>query len=75
MRLEYDPVADAAYIRLRGGKVQETEEIASGIHMDVGEDGRPIGFEILDASQVLDGVPHGVQFVILGENAPARPRA
>lgn len=42
--------------------------------MDVGEDGRPVGFEILDAAQVLDRVPHGVEFVILGENAPARPR-
>jgi uncharacterized protein YuzE len=62
MRLEYDPEVDAAYLRLRGAAVASTEEIAPGVHMDVAADGRPVGFEILDASEVLDGPPQGVTF-------------
>ncbi len=65
MRLEYDPEIDAAYIRLRPSPVDRTEEIAPGVLMDVASDGRPVGFELLDASEVLDGQPQGVEFELL----------
>lgn len=65
MKLEYDPEIDAAYIRLRSVVVASTEEIAPGVIMDVGDDGRPVGFELLDASQVLGGPPQGVEFELL----------
>ncbi len=65
MRLEYDPEADAAYVRLRSAAVASTEEIAPGVLMDLAADGRPVGFELLDASEVLDGQPQGVEFELL----------
>jgi len=59
---------DAAYIRLRATTVASTEEIKPGVMMDVGADGRPVGFEILDASDLvdssdlfLDGQPRGMK--------------
>jgi uncharacterized protein YuzE len=58
MRLEYDHDVDAAYLRLRGAAVASTEEIAPGVLMDLADDGRPVGFEVLDASEVLDVMGH-----------------
>jgi len=65
MRLEYDPEVDAAYLRLRNAAVASTEEIAPGVMMDLAADGRPVGFEVLDASEVLDGRPQGVTFELV----------
>ncbi len=73
MKLEYDPEIDAAYVRLRSAAVANTEEIAPGVMMDLGADGRPVGFEILDASEVLDGRPQGVTFELVSR-ALASPR-
>ncbi|MBI2911172.1 MAG: DUF2283 domain-containing protein [Chloroflexi bacterium] len=67
MRLEYDPTCDAAYLRLRERAVVSTEEVAPGVLMDVGEDGRPVGIELLRASTVFDGPPEGVEFRLLSE--------
>ena len=57
MKLEYDPDVDAAYVRLRSTAVATTEEIAPGVLMDLAADGRPVGFAVLDASEVLEGRP------------------
>ena len=65
MKLEYDPDVDAAYLRLRDTAVASTEEIAPGVLMDLADDGRPVGFEVLDASEVLDGRPQGVTFELV----------
>lgn len=54
MKLTYDPEIDALYIRLVDGKhesrcVRLSEEVA----LNIGEDEKLIGIEILDASSVL----------------------
>ena len=54
MKVTYDPDSGAAYIRLRNRTIVETEEIAPGVLMDLAEDGRPVGFDILDAAAVMD---------------------
>jgi uncharacterized protein YuzE len=72
MRLEYDPEVDAAYVRLRGAAVVGTEEIAPGVMMDLAADGRPAGFEILDASEVFDGRPQGVTFELVSRALASR---
>jgi len=72
MRLEYDPEVDAAYLRLRNAAVASTEEIAPGVMMDLAADGRPVGFEVLDASEVLDGRPQGVTFELVSRALIAR---
>ncbi len=54
MSLEYSPGLDTAYIRLRHSPVKRTKEIAPGVLMDLAADGRPVGFELLDANKLLD---------------------
>ena len=62
MRVTYDPDADAAYIQLASeiaaGGVAKTHpcdpsEVGGMINLDFDSDGRLIGVEVLDASQLL----------------------
>ena len=53
MQIDYDPQADAIYVRLRDGIVDDTHEVSKYIYIDVDERGIPLGLEILFASQVL----------------------
>ena len=53
MQINYDPQADAIYIRLRDGDVDDTREVSKYIYVDVDESGIPLGLEILFASHVL----------------------
>ena len=48
-KLEYDAVADAAYIRFSTEPVSESEEVAAGIVLDYDHDGRIVGLEVLNA--------------------------
>lgn len=50
MKIEYDREVDALYIRIQEKYVEKTKEIAEGINVDFDEDGKVIGFEILDAT-------------------------
>ena len=50
MKIEYDREVDALYIRIQEKYVAKTKEIAEGINIDFDEDGKVIGFEILDAT-------------------------
>lgn len=74
MRLEYDRDSGAAYIRLRQCPVMATEEVAPGVFVDLAEDGRPVGFELLDAADVLDGIPDRVDILVLGNGGMRRPK-
>jgi len=40
--------------------------------MDLAADGRPVGFELLNASEILDGRPQGVSFQLLRRALAAR---
>jgi uncharacterized protein YuzE len=53
LQIDYDPEADALYIRLRDGEVDDTQQVSKYIYVDVDEVGVPLGLEILFASQVL----------------------
>lgn len=46
-----DPAAKAHYIRLSNTEVQETEELAEGVYLDIDADGQAVGIEILDADE------------------------
>ena len=47
--VEYDPEADAAYIRFSNEDILDTEELSTGIHLDYDKDGRIVGMEVLQA--------------------------
>jgi uncharacterized protein YuzE len=62
LRIEYDPEANAAYIYLTAeipaGGVSRTvcvdpSEIGGMVNLDLDDEGRIIGFEVLDARQML----------------------
>ena len=53
MQINYDPQADAIYIRLREGEVDDTLQVGKYIYADVDNDGLPLGLEILFASRVM----------------------
>jgi len=55
VKIQYDPKADALYIELRDGDIEESDEIAKGFIVDYDADGKPLAIELLDASQVLGG--------------------
>ncbi len=51
LRIRYDSVADAVYIRLSDKKVAESEEVSPGIIIDYSEEGEIVGIEILNFSK------------------------
>lgn len=51
MRIEYDPQADAVYLRLKRGRVHETVEVSDDVFLDLDEKGDPLGIEILFVSK------------------------
>lgn len=53
MQIDYDPQADAIYIHLRQGEVDDTLEVGKYIYADVDKDGLPLGLEIIFAGRVL----------------------
>jgi uncharacterized protein YuzE len=57
MRVTYDPEADVLYLRLREGTVDESEEVAPNLVVDLDERGLALGIEIGAASRQLGGNP------------------
>jgi uncharacterized protein YuzE len=53
MQIDYDPQADAIYIRLRTGEVDDTLEAGKYVYVDVDENGVPLGLEILFTGRML----------------------
>lgn len=51
LHVKYDRIADALYIRLRDGRVVESDEIAPGVIVDLDENNEVIGVEILWVSR------------------------
>jgi len=51
MKIEYDKEVDALYIRIQEKKVFRTKEIEEGMNVDIDEEGKIIGFEIIGAAE------------------------
>ncbi len=51
MKITYDKEVDAAYLRLSEEQPSGVVEISEGVNLDMTEDGRIIGIEILDATK------------------------
>ncbi len=54
MKIEFDPKADAMYIRLKAGTVAESDEVRPGVVLDFDAAGRVLGIEMLDVSLRTD---------------------
>ena len=58
MKISYDPEADALYLRLLEGKREcRTLCLNERISLNIGEDEKLVGIEILDAKEVLGSLP------------------
>jgi uncharacterized protein YuzE len=55
VRIEFDPVRDLLYLYFAEpeAKAVETKTISPGVHADFDRDGRLIGIEIIDASELM----------------------
>ena len=65
MKIEYDPKADAMYIRLAAGEVVDSDEVRPGVVLDLDAQGRVLGIEMLDVSSRTDN-PRELAFEMLG---------
>jgi len=54
MKLHYYPETDSLYIELSDRPGAETREVASGLVVDLDEDGQVVGFDIDGASRHVD---------------------
>jgi len=66
MKIEYDQQADAMYIRLRAGKVFESEEVRPGVVLDFDDQGQVLGIEMLDVSKRTDN-PRELAMELIGD--------
>ena len=51
MKIEYDPTADALYVRLSDQSIIESEQIKPGIVLDYDEEGNVVGIEVMRVSK------------------------
>ena len=65
MKIEYDPKADAMYIRMIAGTVVESDEVRPGVVFDFDAAGRVLGIEMLDVSQRTDN-PRELAMALVG---------
>jgi len=54
MRIEYDKETDSLTITLRDARIKESDEVRPGVIADFGYDGGVVGFEVLEASKVVE---------------------
>jgi uncharacterized protein YuzE len=64
MRVQYDPSADAMYIRLAEGTVTDSDEIRDGVVLDYDAAGRVFGIELLNVSKRADN-PREIAYEML----------
>ncbi len=62
MKINYDKIADAMYVTLRGGKIAKSVELEDRLIADIDRKGNILGIEILDAGNSIQkyakkGVP------------------
>ena len=55
-RFQYDPVADAVYVKVADGAFDRTEHLDHARHLDVAKDGTVLGVELLYVSRGVDTV-------------------
>jgi uncharacterized protein YuzE len=53
VKIKYDAQVDILRIRLGDTLIEESEEVEPGVIVDYDADGRIVGLEILDASEIV----------------------
>lgn len=63
MKVEYDHETDTLTITLRDASIKESDEVRPGVVADFGYDGGVVGFEILNASKIVEKTRE-IQFAV-----------
>ena len=63
VKVTYDTQTDTLHMRLRDGKVSQSQEVAEGVVLDLDEQGAIVGIELLDASK-RSGNPKALEFAV-----------
>jgi len=50
--VEYDPSCNALYIKIRKGKVAESEPVSDDVIVDINQEGEILGIEILGSEPI-----------------------
>jgi len=53
MNIEYDPAVDAAYLRVKSGKVERTQVMAPYVNVDLDDQGEVLGIEFLYVTKTI----------------------
>jgi uncharacterized protein YuzE len=74
-RIELDPLADAAYVRVTDHPVARTKELDSQRILDYDAQGEIVGLEFLAISQEVDlaGLPYGQELARLFDGHNVSP--
>lgn len=72
MRVTYDPEADVLYLALREVLVDESEEVAPNVVIDLDAEGRAVGIEIGAASEQMDGNPLALSLELMRRQEAAK---
>lgn len=75
MKVQYDPQADAMYIRLAAGEVADSDEVREGVVLDYDAQGRVLGIELLDVSRRTDNPRELALELLVPQPVEAAPRA
>ncbi|MCE4600217.1 MAG: DUF2283 domain-containing protein [Desulfurococcales archaeon] len=51
IRVSYDRIADALYVKLRDDKIADSDEVAPGVIIDFNDKGEVVGIEVLEFSR------------------------
>ena len=54
--LEFDEEVNALYVRLRKGKVSSTEPLADNMSVDLDNDGKVLGLEVLLPQEIREEI-------------------
>ncbi|MBV8976811.1 MAG: DUF2283 domain-containing protein [Alphaproteobacteria bacterium] len=68
MKTRYDKSTDSLYVELRPMPSHRTIEIEEDVMLDLGEDGKPVGYDIQHASTKQDFI---ARLILEGEPAAA----
>ena len=66
-RIRYDAGNDTLYLLIKEGYEEQFVEVADGINVELDEDGRLLGIEILNASRLLS--------LVTEAQRPAQPQS
>ena len=53
MKTEYDPEANALYVKFSDDEIDRTEELRPGLNVDFDSRGHIVGIEMLNAKMIL----------------------